>query len=549
MDSDGQVAVRTCALAASLSVRALGQITSGATRRQGVRARVCLLRALVAQWCLLTLCALLALSTACGDEAAASNSIESANYFVQNVPPLGCFGSVASVGSCARRADCDPSERCVFDSSLVPDDRMPASLRCAAPVGARVALQNCERGADCQSGLCALTGVCLEPCLRQDDCAETQSCRPVEVRTSVDTLQPVMACTHRLVLPADVEIKASPRGHELRRGNNDVPIPGAAQPALVYLQGDCDRSVDVLTLRSLDLGRNVYDRGQLALGKRSENTVLHDGSSLAALMFPNNPDLAPSLTGLTLGVRSPTAQHVEVVVAARAPGAGILDLNVFYVGGGAEIVEGGFQPGERRVARMLDNLDQRLRVVGMSVGQIREFDVVGALREELSVLEVPSRMVGERRIEGRPKRLDELFKLSSGLDTPGLNIFLIRDMSSYVGIAGGIPGVLGLHGTERSGVALAIDQMGELDDGDLVLLHELGHFLGLFHTTESSGTVLDPLADTAECTSAEDKDEDRELSTDECWDEGADNLMFWTGSGALLTKEQIAVMASSVLLR
>jgi hypothetical protein len=190
-----------------------------------------------------------------------------------------------------------------------------------------------------------------------------------------------------------------------------------------------------------------------------------------------------------------------------------------------------------------------MRTFGMSVGQIREFDVVGALREELSVLEVPARMVGERRIEGRPKRLDELFRLSAGLDTPGLNIFLIRDMSSYIGIAGGIPGVLGLHGTPRSGVALAIDQMGELDDGDLVLLHELGHFLGLFHTTESSGTVLDPLADTSECTSAEDKDGDSELSTDECWDEGADNLMFWTGSGALLTKEQIAVMASSVLLR
>ena len=109
--------------------------------------------------------------------------------------------------------------------------------------------------------------------------------------------------------------------------------------------------------------------------------------------------------------------------------------------------------------------------------------------------------------------------------------------------------MLGLHGTARSGVALAIDPMGDLEDGDLVLLHEIGHFLGLFHTTESSGTVLDPLADTVECTSAEDKDEDHELSTDECWDEGADNLMFWTGSGALLTKQQIAVMASSVLLR
>ncbi|MEY4515434.1 MAG: hypothetical protein RLZZ450_7556, partial [Pseudomonadota bacterium] len=466
MTGDGHVAVRTCALAA--------------------REQLCLL-------------VLLALCAACGDESPTRATITSATFFVENVPPLGCFDSVASLGSCARRSDCDASSRCVFDSTMPVDDRMPVALHCAAPVGSRVALQACTKGSDCQSGLCALTGVCLEPCLLSEDCAENQSCRPVEVRTDDASLQPVMACTHRLVLPADVDILTSPRGFELRRGGNEVPVPGATNPGLVYVQGDCDRSLDVLTVRSLDLGRDVYDRAQLATGKRSENTILHDGSALAALMFPNNPALLPSASGLRLGVRSPTAQHVEVVLASRAQGAGILDLNMFYVGGGAELEEGGFHPGERRVAAMLENLDKRLRTFGMSVGTVREFDVVGALREELSVLEVPRRKVGDREVEGRPKRLDELFKLSAGLDTPGLNVFLIRDMSSYVGIAGGIPGVLGLHGSSRSGVALAIDQMGELGDADLVLLHELAHYLGLFHTTESSGTVLDPLEDTVEC--------------------------------------------------
>jgi hypothetical protein len=516
MSGDGRVAVRSCAPTASREL------------------------------CLLVL---FALGAACGDEPSANTTIESATFFVENVPSLGCFDSVASLGSCARRTDCAPSQHCVFDSTVPMDDRMPVSLHCAEPIGARGGLQTCEQGSDCQSGLCALTGVCLEPCLLPEDCAESQSCRPIEVRTGSASLQPVMACAHRLVLPADVEILTSPRGFELRRGSDDVPVPGTTNPGLVYVQGECERSLDLLTVRSLDLGRDVYDRGQLALGKRSENTVLHDGSALAALMFPNNPALAPSASGLRLGVRSPTAQHVEVVIASRAPGAGILDMNMFYVGGGTEVEEGGFHPGERRVKSMLANLDGRLRALGMSLGTLHEFDVVGTLREELSVLDVPRHKVGEREVEGRPQRLEELFTLSAGLDTPGLNVFLIRDMGSYVGIAGGIPGVLGLHGTGRSGVALAIDQLGDLADADLVLLHELGHFLGLFHTTESSGTVLDPLADTVECTSAQDKDEDRELSTDECWDEGADNLMFWTGSGTLLTKQQIAVMASSVVLR
>jgi len=175
--------------------------------------------------------------------------------------------------------------------------------------------------------------------------------------------------------------------------------------------------------------------------------------------------------------------------------------------------------------------------------------VPGTLREELAVLDVPHHKVGDRDVEGRPLRVDELFALSAGVETVGVDLFLVRDMSSYVGIAGGIPGVLGLHGTSRSGVAIAVDTMGDLDGADLVLLHELAHFLGLFHTTESSGNVLDPLSDTPTCDLGQDADHDGELSSEECAEHGADNLMFWTGAGAVVTPQQRAVLQSAVILR
>jgi hypothetical protein len=495
------------------------------------------------------LAAVCVLASACGDEVGSSTQSVELRAAPLRLPALGCFAAIARAGSCARDLDCAGDTHCVLDHVAPWQDRAAVPLTCAEAVGSRPAPAHCARGEECVSGLCGLAGVCLEPCATDEDCGATRHCRPIEARIA-DGLGPVMACARPIVLPEDVQYTLAPRESSLRKGESRVTVPGVADPAIVFVQSSCAGSgFDLMSLRSLDLGRDVYERSAVQAGRRAENTVLHDGSSLAALMFPNNPALAPSRLGLSVDLRSSSSQSAEVVVASRKRGLGVLDLNVFYAGGGENVVQGGYHPGEPRVATMLENLDRRFQELGLSLGEIREHDVVGALREELSVLEVPKRKVGEREIDGRPLRLDELFRLSAGVDSVGINVFLIRDMGAYIGIAGGIPGVLGVHGTDRSGVALAADVLGDLGDADLVLMHEIGHFLGLFHTTESSGTVLDPLSDTPECSRDADTDEDQTLSSTECGDHGADNLMFWTGAGTLLTEQQIAVMADSVMFR
>jgi len=500
--------------------------------RGGRTARTCLWLSVVA-------------AAGCDDEPARYVP-EAFSLMAQQVPMLGCTDATPTLGTCQHQFGCSSDQRCVLDQAYAPGDRAPLALICAAPIGSGQARDRCEHGSACASGLCALSGVCLEPCGDHPDCEAGQQCRAVEVRTR-EGLSPVMACTRSLALPASVRLAVSPRPFRLAQGNNEIVVPSAQEPALMLVQGSCGSGLELLTLRAGDSRRVLYDQAALRDGERASNTVLHDGTALAALLFPNNPSIKPGV--LRIGVRVEGPDLADVVVASRTLETRTLDLNVFYVGGGEVWVDGGFRPGDPEIPRMLARLDRRYRAVGLQLGEIREYDVTGALREQLSVLEVSRRQVDGREVEGRPRRLDELFTLSAGVDDPGINVFIVSDMGGYVGIAGGIPGPLGVHGTQRSGVALAIDVLGDLREGDAVLMHELSHFMGLFHTTESTGTVLDPLDDTAECGIEHDSDGDSHLSSTECASLGADNLMFWSGAGALLTRQQIQVLASSVVLR
>src|SRR5690606_22445195 len=101
-----------------------------------------------------------------------------------------------------------------------------------------------------------------------------------------------------------------------------------------------------------------------------------------------------------------------------------------------------------------------------------------------------------------------------------------------LGIAGGIPGPPGIAGGPHSGVAVTIS--GVLDRPTLlgqVMAHEGGHYLGLFHTSEATGTTHDPLPDTVQCSSSRDSNWDGYVSPEECAGSGADNFMFWAASG------------------
>ncbi|RVU48314.1 hypothetical protein EA187_02430 [Lujinxingia sediminis] len=115
---------------------------------------------------------------------------------------------------------------------------------------------------------------------------------------------------------------------------------------------------------------------------------------------------------------------------------------------------------------------------------------------------------------------------------PGLNVVVVRHYAQggLLGLSCGIPGFPSRPDISNSGVTVA----GFLLTHDpwlfgSVMAHEMGHYLGLFHTTEFHGLLHDPIDDTLECHWSQDYTRDRVLSADECAEHGGIYNMFWSG--------------------
>ncbi len=226
--------------------------------------------------------------------------------------------------------------------------------------------------------------------------------------------------------------------------------------------------------------------------------------------------------GSVFGQRSPQVAKVELAVdfvgkPAELGKLGRLDVNLCLTG--AAGITAAVALEHPRVSAALDEVRERLAEAHLELGEVRAFDV-------------PAEQLIFTHDASADAELSALYRTGAGLP-PGLNVFLVDAVqvaakqgipTLVLGLAGGIPGPLYVGGP-RSGVVLSLQAAPQGVLLGRAMAHEIGHYLGLFHTTEEtlSGqtAVHDNLPDTPVL--------------------DPDNLMFWlvndTSMGKLTTQQ------------
>ena len=424
---------------------------------------------------------------------------------------------------------------CVGDAARAGEDLAPMPLRCGA-VGPGVPDgEQCDRNEDCGRGLCVVAGTCVAPCIDDADCASTHRCGPVHVRSGAAALQPLRACVSRFDVPAGAVTSEIDLGRVLTGSpmGDFVDLPAVTSSTAVMLTGTGPTTI-LNSIETRDASPIVlFDYDGLSYeGPPPLNPTYPEGEPIV-IFLPNGPRGLVSPAGYRARITSAAPGSLTVTTVTTGEPGSLLHLDLYYVG------PRGLEPvgdrGPRDVAAAIAVAEEILSRFGIRIGSVRQHEVVGRLRDRYAILESDD--------DFDMPELSELFRLSAGAGRPSVNVFFVRQMDLALGIAGGAPGPQGVHGTAGSGVAIAVDLHREpglpfdLDMGR-TLAHELGHYLGLFHTSEVDGLILEPLPDTPECDYHHDADGDGYVLPEECEDAGADNLMFWAASGDTLSAQQ-----------
>lgn len=451
---------------------------------------------------------------------------------------------------------CESSEQCPDGSSCIQDFDSDGRRR-------RLCLKTCASNADCRTDqFCpAEVKLCAARC-QPDRCPAGQECNLTSGRCQPEapcSPSPELCdgldqdcngyidegCGPPIARPDHVIVHDLGRvtlgGEGLSRTFDFIPRQGSSSFSIVAV--GVDHPETYLTLYSLRDPNNVDLMGTGDPYKAPNRSAPSFSAYTVQVPISDTMDIRFGRYSFNFyafpvdGLPAPQGDGWVYVVENRRPEPLLseLDLNFWFVG-----LPGGLDANRARsdtkFQKLVTALGKLLGDAGIKLGFTRYFDVTGADAQRFSIVDT-----------GRSLGIDEHAELLSlsgslGADNLGVNVFFVRGFSGWdlLGKAGSIPGPPMMHGTYTSGVVVGMGEyFGYPNENTAIgltvqtIAHELGHQLGLFHTTEADGSAHDPISDTPECPAAQfDHNRDGMVDPDECGSRGGNNLMFWTASFA-----------------
>ena len=443
----------------------------------------------------LILCAAIAWS--CGDESTSGPKMT----LLEDGTPCAADAECVS-GQCLARVDgavcgarCGAPDECTSGACLLAEiDASDGSAagRTIEPVcapittGARMFGADCSSDDSCASGLCD-EGVCTELC--RDTCSDaTRSICEATDLIRFETSVRASVCKRRL-LPDLVfgPVDTPAAGSDPLR----LDIPSGLASFSVVLVDDDGLRVGVRSLVSPD-ARMFFDH--TAFGDSLNPAAAYIGTTSMMVPVSDDPAAAP-IAGpwqMTVGTFDPDnftdldpvdgqIERIEVFFEPEAEIGGRLDLHIALAPGfGATATTASTTP-------FVTDLVGRLERLLLEPADVQLGSLTYAVLDE-----------AHDRVEDG----DETRQMCRDFSVHGphgtsINLLVVRDLDYTSGHSGGIPGPPGVIGTNAS--CVVIEQIGNGRATGVLAAHELGHMLGLFHTTFLQGGFVDPISDTESC--------------------------------------------------
>jgi hypothetical protein len=361
---------------------------------------------------------------------------------------------------------------------------------------------------------------CLQTCSSSAECREDYACAPIDTS--------FRGCIPDNARPPDLD---PPEAYPFELKCGAVAI-GAEQLSFTY-----DVPAGATSYMVTPIARDGRYLLPIAIDLPSGGTIDFQGENRFQTLTPIYrpwiaPTLIPTVSQLsgqleqgrhTFRLESASTDLCWQIVSEGSDGVE-LDLRIYFVG--VPHLDAAGAPANPGVQEMLARMGELFAQVGLTLSDVAFRDVSDADAIRYGMV-MEQQHVGEIVALSQP----ELADLDSALV---MNLFFVETIGfgggGILGIASALPGPVALHGTQASGVITSAEYLGltgmgpngEPQDGNnftaLVAVHEVGHFLGLLHTTElgAEERTFDPVLDTPECTI--------DIPFDQCPDLG--NVMF-----------------------